>query len=243
MSIGVILCTYKRTSVLEEQVKAIREQTLTPTKIIVWRNDREDDSLFNQLKLQYVKASSNFGVWNRFSLCRDLMTKYVAVIDDDTIPGQKWFQKCVELVKSTDDKSLVCSNGFIFRGQDRFTESNFHNRTQVGWFSPKDETIAVDWPGHSWFFSQRVIEKMWSTPRVDTNTAGEDAHMAYSTQLIGGQCLCSPYGKDKDYWGSLRGRQGDDKHATHRTQGQRQNMIKALNYYRSLGWAFLEDAK
>lgn len=38
MSITVVLNFYKRPHVIHEQLKAVREQSIPPTQIIIWRN-------------------------------------------------------------------------------------------------------------------------------------------------------------------------------------------------------------
>jgi hypothetical protein len=239
--IGVILNTYKRPETFRKQLEAVRNQTKAPDKVIVWRNDGNfPDDLFKDV--DYVKASRNMGVWARLGLARDLKTDFICVLDDDTIPGPKWFELCYSLYQQR--PSLYCAHGFRFKHDDFFTEKNFHDRDQFGYFNNKPEPTEIDWGGHGLFFDRSVLLKSLSVERVDTDTAGEDAHLAYSAQLIGQSCYVTPYdAQDKSSWGSLNAEKGNDKNATHRVLGQRKKMIKALNYYKSKGWEFCVSKK
>lgn len=234
--ITVILCSYRRNT-FRTQLEAIRNQTVLPTRVIVWRNDSHSDEMFNDV--EYVKASRNMGVWPRFTICRDIPSDFYYVVDDDTIPGSNYLEHCIKSYE--EEPKVLCANGFVFKGIDRFTERNFHNREQVGWVNPKKVEIPVDWPGHSWFFDQTVLHKSFSILRSPEVTSGEDAHLAFSAQQVGQQCKTTSYPSDKRFWGSINGRVGDDRNATHRTAGQKQRMIDSLNHYRDLGWVFIND--
>lgn len=236
--VGVILNTYKRNDVFKTQLEAIRSQSVTPDKIIVWRNnDSIPDSEFKDV--DFVKASRNMGVWVRFSLARDLKTDFTWVIDDDTIPGKEWLETCLSLYNQR--PNLYCAHGFRFKHTGPFNESNHNLREQFGPFNKKPHPVAIDWAGHSWFFDNEVLRKSLSLPRAPHDTAGEDAHISYSAQLVGQGCFVTPYGEDLKKWGSLKAERGNDKNATHRVAGQRQKMIDSLNYYRKQGWKFVEE--
>lgn len=236
--VGVILNTYKRNDLFKTQLEAIRNQSVKPEKIIVWRNgDSIPDSEFKDV--DFVKASRNMGVWVRFSLARDLKTDFTWVIDDDTIPGKEWLETCLSLYNQR--PNLYCAHGFRFKNVTKFNEGNFHSREQFGPFNKKPYPVAIDWAGHSWFFDNEVLRKSLNLPRAPHDTAGEDAHISYSAQLVGQGCFVTPYDEDSKRWGSLKAEQGNDKNATHRVLGQRQRMVNSLNFYREQGWKFVEE--
>lgn len=85
--ITVILTAYKRSEFLEQQIAALRAQTVAPTEIWVWSN-RSDTELRDMSKLadRVVVSNSNFLFWGRFALANLVRTKYVAFFDDDILP-------------------------------------------------------------------------------------------------------------------------------------------------------------
>jgi len=73
--ISVILTKYKREHRFEEQYQSVENQSIKPEEILVCDN-----------------RSQNLGVWSRFSTALHAKGEFVCVIDDDTIPGEKWLE-------------------------------------------------------------------------------------------------------------------------------------------------------
>lgn len=239
--IGVVVNTYRRLQNLERQLDALLGQSVPPSVILAWRNDREETDAFDQRGIRYVQASENMGVWPRFALARELRTDFYCVFDDDTIPGKDWLKNCLEQHEKL--PGLYAASGFRFR-YPTVTRETFHNRTQHGWIAPPAETLRVDWPGHAWFFSKEVLFRSLAVEPADCRTAGEDAHLAFTVQQMGMNCYIPPHDRRRLNWGSVHGGLGNDKEAAYRLPGQPDNMIRCLNYYKQLGWRFCcEDSE
>jgi GT2 family glycosyltransferase len=90
-SITVVLNTYKRLDLLEKQIESLLKQTIIPKEIFIWNNSSMplDSNKFVHEKIPIIvfNSSMNFGVWSRFSVALNSESRFVAVMDDDTIPG------------------------------------------------------------------------------------------------------------------------------------------------------------
>jgi len=200
--ITVILNVYKRPHVLIEQITAVKKQTFSPEKIIIYKNFVEGielpkipDELNKNITI--IESSENFGVWGRFAIGLLANTEYVCIFDDDTIPMPKWFENCINTMKVT--PGLLGTNGVIFK---KGVEYNGEN---VGWNTPNETTKEVDIVGHSWFFKREWLQYLWDyIPNYDSVLRrGEDIAFSAMLQKNGIKTYVPAHPKDeKDLWGS-----------------------------------------
>ena len=101
IEVDVVLSAYKRPQALQQQIAAIRAQTLQPNRILLYQDAVASGSkvvLSNEILSQfddYEIAEENGGVWKRFEYAAKKATApYVCVFDDDTIPGRRWLENC-----------------------------------------------------------------------------------------------------------------------------------------------------
>ena len=109
-SITAILTCYRRPEYLLEQIEALRAQTIPPKEIWVWVNHHEEnmDFDFNSCKADRVFQSGyNWKFHGRFAAAQLCRTKYVAMFDDDTIPGRRWLENCVQNIETQNLKKLT----------------------------------------------------------------------------------------------------------------------------------------
>ena len=112
--ITVILNGYKRPHALEAQSNSLRRQTIKPHTVMFWQN-RDDDTRFDYSPLNgavVTTSNANFGVWARFAYALNAQTEYICVLDDDTVPGSKWLENCVNTIKETE--GLLGAIGVVF---------------------------------------------------------------------------------------------------------------------------------
>ena len=95
--ITVILNGYKRPQFLKEQINAIENQTIKPKEIMLWQNNSEGFENIVPNNIITAVSNKNLGVWARFSYALNAKTEYICIFDDDTIPGSKWFENCLDL--------------------------------------------------------------------------------------------------------------------------------------------------
>lgn len=220
--ITVILNAYRRPYNLKMQIDAIKKQTVRPKQIWLWVNDHEDNREFNFKELDLDKIFHNDYNWKfygRFAGALLSDTKYVAIFDDDTIPGEKWFENCLETIK--------INEGILGSAGVTLNDKYYVKHTRCGWPTKNKETTRVDLVGHAWFFKREWLSHLWRE-KPTTWDNGEDIQFSYLAQKYGGiQTYCPPHPpEDKSLHGSILGNElGVDSKATSTNQAVSHNQF------------------
>ena len=217
-SITVILNCYRRPEYLKEQIISIKEQTVKPKEIWLWVNYHEDnkDIDFAEFDVdRVIRNDYNWKFYGRFAGAMLSDSKFIAMFDDDTIPGKKWFQNCLDTMKTNEGilgGAGVILNGNKYTGHDRF-----------GWSSRNEKIVEVDLVGHAWFFKQEWLKYLWME-KPFTWENGEDIQFSYCAQRFGGiKTYCPPHPKyDKELFSSMKGYElGVDDKATSKARNHK----------------------
>jgi hypothetical protein len=246
MSVTVILNGYRRPQALREQYDAIKNQTHKDIQIMFWGNYNEATfNLFpSEILSQCITAfcNENLGVWARFAFALNANTKYICMIDDDTMPGKKWIEHCLNVSQVT--------NGLIGGRGVRFTDSDYANYPGCkyeGVGKGNKETKRVDIIGHSWFFEKDWLRFYWlDMPNVQLLSGGEDMHFSYVLQKrLGLYSYIPPQPEDdSDFWASTNpSKYGEDMVATSRTSSGHMQANSYWNFMLSQGYELAKDSK
>lgn len=224
-TITVVLNGYKRQN-LREQVEAIKNQSVPVKEIFYWQNTvpgfEYDEDTYCQLNS--ALSNYNYGVWARFAYALNAKSDYVCVFDDDTIPGSRWLENCLETYKT--HPGLLGGIGLRFKNGDYELDQLEDGRyTRYGWESNpqcvgnNSEPVEVDIVGHSWFFSRDLLSVLWRELPEEhwTMLCGEDIHFSYMLQKYTDlKTYVPPHPpEDKTLWSSLKAIEyGCDYHAT-----------------------------
>tara|TARA_Y100000592_G_C5477915_1_gene323490 strand:+ start:1712 stop:3328 length:1617 start_codon:yes stop_codon:yes gene_type:complete len=209
--ITVILNCYRRPYNLKMQVDAIRAQSVKPVQIWLWINYHEDNKDFDPSTLGVDKVFSNDFNWKfygRFAAALLADTEYIAIYDDDTIPGKRWHENCLKTMKT--HEGILGSAGIILKS-DRYV-----NHDRCGWPTQNREVTEVDLVGHSWFFKREWLRYLWQEKPV-TWENGEDIQFGFMAKVYGGiPTYCPPHPpEDRELHGSILGNElGIDDKAT-----------------------------
>lgn len=200
-SIVALLNAYKRINYLDTQIEALISQSVPPSKIYVWFNNNEKIMLKSKYldQIILVDCRENLGVWARFSFALNIESDFIAIFDDDTIPGKKWFENC--LVQLNIENGLYGTRGLRFKNDKRYVDYE-----EYGWNNPNNNLTEVDIVGHSWFFKSELINIFWETtiPGKRVFNAGEDIHFSYALQKKGIKTFVPPHPKESlELWGSM----------------------------------------
>jgi hypothetical protein len=190
--ITVVLNCYKRPEYLKEQIDAIKKQTKAPTEIWLWMNACKENKKFNPYNLgldKVFKSDTNCKYHGRFAIALLAQTEYVAFFDDDTIPGDQWFENCLNTMKETPG---------ILGGAGCILHSRFYVQHQrMGWPVKNPVTMRVDLVGHAWFMKRDHLNYMWyETPYTYEN--GEDIQLSYLAKKYGDvNTYCPPHPEEQ----------------------------------------------
>jgi hypothetical protein len=214
--ITAILNIYKRPHVLDEQIAAIRAQTVQPLCIFIWNNGNTDIDLSKyktEPNMCVFDNNHNYGVWSRFLLGFLAPTEFICIFDDDTIPGPRWFENCLNSMK--EKEALYGTIGVVFDKSD----TNYDCIYRYGWDGPCNTTKYVDIVGHSWFFKRDWLNYLVREPLdIYSNLKwGEDMGFSYMLQKYASIPTCVPPHPENnhDLWGSVKPKTyGTDQNAT-----------------------------
>jgi len=199
-NISVVLNAYRRTKYLSTQLQAIELQTIKPTEILLWHNAGEDIDPRLCRRVVVASCNHNLGVWARFAYALNAKGDYICLLDDDTIPGIRWFENCLRTMKT--HEGLLGTRGVRFLAKGRYTPIE-----DVGWRFPNEQVERVDIVGHSWFFKREWLSTFWRELPPDKHSlfVGEDMHFSYTLQkFLGLSTYVPPHPKsDLELWGSL----------------------------------------
>jgi FkbM family methyltransferase len=235
--VTVILNGFNRPENLSEQIDAINNQTIKPKEILLWLNNSEgfDKNLTD--KITTVTSNKNFGVWARFAFALNANTEYICIFDDDTIPGVKWLENCVETMKT--HEGLLGTKGLVYRD-----DTSYHYHDVYGWDNPNTETVQVDIVGHAWFFKREWLWVMFrELPPQGHNfhRVGEDMFFSYTLKkYLDINTYVPPHPiNQRELWGSLKGWQyGTIKASSELSIGEMQHFYSKLILS---GWKILRS--
>jgi len=211
--ITVILNCYRRPEYLEEQIASLRGQSVKPKEIWIWVNYHDDNKnidfdSFNVDKV--IKNDHNWKFYGRFSAALLVKTKYVALFDDDTIPGCRWFENCIN--------TMVTHPGILGGVGVKLREDRYFGHLRTGWSNPNQDVEQVDLVGHAWFMERSSVIDLWrELPYCWDN--GEDIQLSYLAQKYSGtKTYVPPHPPDDlELFSSIKGLQyGVDEKATSR---------------------------
>jgi hypothetical protein len=204
--ITAILNCYRRPQNLEEQINALLEQTLKPEQIWIWMNHSKElsffdwgevESLIEKHNIRTVPSNYNWKYCGRFALACLVNTEYTAIFDDDTIPGPKWLENCMEHMP--EEGAILGGIGLILH-----SEYTYDPHTRYGWASKNEEPVEVDLVGHAWTFPAHFArEYFWREKPFWDN--GEDMHFSAMAQKYGNKKTIVPPHHLDEISSSLKG--------------------------------------
>ena len=239
--ITVILTAYKRSEYLEQQIAALRAQTVPPKEIWVWSN-RSDDDLRDVSKLadRVVASNSNFLFWGRFALANLVRTRYVAFFDDDILPQSRWFENCLNTIATGND-GILGGSGVLLP-----TTGGYSSKHKAGWNGNHfSSAVQVDLVGHAWFMNKAYVNYMWREEPVSWDN-GEDIHLSYMALKYGGiKTIVPPHPEsDQSLWscrpdfGKIVGRLNV---ATYKTKDHKNTRSEIVDSHTKDGWQVVKS--
>lgn len=204
--ISVILTLYKRPYNLEKQIVAIKNQSIKYDELLLFQDKVENEKI--EIPQNVISAFDNIyvsehnvGVWGRFNFARQAKNNLIFLFDDDTIPGNLWFENCINEMNKKE--ALYGTNGVLMDIPKNYPfKKNFQH---IGWKGPNPETVPVDFVGHCWFFKRKWLDYMFeNTENMQAyKICAEDMTFSYKLQQNGICTLVPPHPLDNmQMWGN-----------------------------------------
>ena len=242
--ITVILNTYARTEYLPSQIEALKRQTVPIREIWIWSNQSHKPQYdLSPYCDRWVVSNHNWKFFGRFTLALMAETPYIALFDDDILPGPRWLENCLETIKRPEYGGILGGSGVRLP-----TAGGYEGNTRVGWHGPHNEKPEeVDLVGHAWFMERNILPLMWrETPHTLAN--GEDIHLCYTAQKYGGiKTFVPPHPPDDpEKWSShpiiARSRGSDSAaHSVAHKKKHDTDRDRIVDRYRQNGWQLFNE--
>ncbi len=225
--ITAILTGYNRPRNLPRQVEALKSQSTPPEDIFLWYNQGSKKQVYLP-GLKSAHCTHNFKYHGRFAMALLAQTEYVAIFDDDTIPGRRWFENCLACMRQ--QEGIYGTAGVVLDPR----QAQYVPHWKVGCNGQAGNTICqVDLVGHAWFFRKEWLRHFWAAEPLSWDN-GEDIQFSFYAQKFGGiNTYVPPHPPgDRSLWGSTEVQLGADEVASYRQKGgmehlrQRNEMVR-----------------
>lgn len=195
-------------NLLSQQLEALRRQTVTPAAIWCHVDGSLNHDEKTLSKLTVCRTTVKLGRYFRLELARSVPTKWVAVLDEDTLPGERWLANALgaleagdRAMQSTDGSGpefgpgVVAAAGSTVQpgGQNRF----------AGPEMPREGQEFVTFGRQGWVFAPEFARIASSMPRGGIGPTAFGMVMGAAAWSVGAPTVVLPYGMDRSNWGSL----------------------------------------
>jgi GT2 family glycosyltransferase len=241
--VTVILNGYNRPHCLKLQLESLKQSTIPPASILLWQNFPSKEIQIESAVLNstnYVISNKNWGVWARFFFAFNATTKWICILDDDTIPGSRWIENCLNTQRT--NPGLLGTVGLTFPAGSQ----DYTNFTRYGWAEINNiAPIEVDFVGQGWFFRKDWLEYFAKElpDFSEYSLCGEDMHFSYVLRKYASiPTYVPPHPiSDKTLWGSIDGWNHGTKDALCDTPGQWPRMRTYFKELRKRGWKLISE--
>lgn len=235
--ITVILTVWKRPH-LQKQLNHVLSQTKKPSQVWIYQNESHfnidiPEEAKEKHNISVIQSKDiNFKFHGRFVLPLLCDTEYIAIFDDDTIPGPLWLENCLDTSKR--NNCIVGANGRTIRS---ITNTSNSACIGTGDGAPVEKETEVDFVGHCWFFKTEWCKNLWKDRPASWDN-GEDIHLAAACQIYEGiKCFVPrmPRGNIQ-LWGDTEVHLGSDNVATWKTSNHSDLRDNVIKYWIDRGW-------
>jgi GT2 family glycosyltransferase len=122
-SAAVVIVNHNSSDWLARCIAGLKQQTLTPVRIIIVDNDSQDESLTKVLEsdrdieVHRLETNTGFAAANNYAFGLNLGCEWVALLNPDAIPDPGWLEAMVEYARTHPDCAAVGS--FMLDATDR----------------------------------------------------------------------------------------------------------------------------
>lgn len=224
-NLAVILSSHMRPQMTEQQLLKLRQQTIHAKRIVflVSPGLSANEALLSSQET--VRTSFPFTPWRRFYEAAMQDAEWVAILDDDTIPGSRWLEAALDYLKdNTND--VVAARGVKL--DDSLGEH------MVGPGQEPQEITEVDYGENGWVLSRQKLVDLLGMDILGSNGAfGWSVHLGWAAKQQGGKTVVLPYGTQTA--GMLQG-PARDTVSLRRAPIWADKHHEILRHYRNAGW-------
>src|SRR6056300_33310 len=229
--ITTVLTVTDRLEYLQSQLESIKNQTVSSEIFIHWNNDTEYELEYPSVI--YRNQHKSTPLYSRFINSINITTPYVFICDDDTLPGKKYLEKCLEFSKNKDVCIVSCGMNF----NEGETKYNVNKRIRQSEFLKVPTQVNMG--GQGYFLKTELLRK-YCNYKTHSTLSGEDIHLGFVCYKENIPIyVLDKDENDKDTWQDLTlGKRGDDEKAQWKYPTHKPVRDKLMEIYTSMGWQF-----
>jgi hypothetical protein len=230
VDLSLVLSAHLRPHMTERQLVSIMRQSVRPKNITVVVSPGLP--VHEQVLSNYQQVRTTFPLtsWWRFQFASTLRTKYVAILDDDTLPAAGWLKEAVAYLEDHPN-DCVCSAGLVLDkelGEEPVGPEN----------APKD-TRFVDIGTGGWVLRTcRLQEALINGGDIPGDVYGWGVIISYGLQPAKGHCVVLPY---TDNRAGMSVPPLLDQYSLRRSPHWNEEHHAIVRDYRSVEWKLLCD--
>lgn len=225
--VTVILYSGGATSnLLASQLEALRQQSVHPRYIWIHVDGSAGHDERTLASMHAWRTPIRVGRNHRLMLARHAETTFVAILDEDTIPGRRWLERSVLALKSADPQGELVYGAALLASSGVLVDSDGRTRP-VGPEFPRDEPAEVDYGRQAWFFRSELSDHLDSVPVAGSTPGSFGLRLAAGAQSLGVPTVVLDYGLNHDDWLSRQPTQLLD---------DAEELMGAFQGYLELGW-------
>jgi len=220
-------------ALIAQQIDALARQSVHAKTIWVHADGPKGHDERTLARMTVHRTAGHFGRYFRMSLARNVTTRYVAILDEDTLPGRRWLERTIVALMEADEEveaegSELPFGGFVLAGSGSVLASDDPADVRlVGPELPRDAPCTVDFGRQSWVFGAGLARVADGIPRVGGSGMAFGFAMSAAAAAAGIATIVLDYGVNRDDWMVM-----------HETQlvSPQQDVYAAYMNYRNVGW-------
>ena len=220
-------------ALIAQQVQALARQSVHAKTIWVHADGSAGHDERTLGRMTVHRTPVHFGRYFRLSLARNVTTRYVAILDEDTLPGRRWLERTIVALMEADESveaqgSELPFGGFVLAGSGSVLASDDPADVRlVGPELPRDEPCNVDFGRQSWVFGAGLARVADGIPRVGGSSLAFGFAMSAAAAAAEIGTIVLDYGVDRDDWLVMGEAQ---------VPSPQQDVYAAYGNYRNVGW-------
>lgn len=187
---------------LAVQVAALRAQTVRPVNLWIHVDGQNGHDEKTAAQLHWCRTQMMLGRYHRMALARQASTRFVAILDEDTIPGRRWLERSLQELVNADPMgqiryggAVISPSGGLLMGDDPASAR------AVGPEFPTHDTLLVDFGRQAWVFDQSFCHAFDSLPEHKGGGALAFAFaMAAAASAARVATVVLDYGPERSEW-------------------------------------------
>lgn len=213
---------------LATQIKALQRQTVQPKALYIHVDGPTGHDEKTLAKLMPCRTPSRVGRHLRLALAREAETSYVAILEEDAMPGPRWLERAMEAMASADTDELAFGPAVIACSGVLQVSEDPGQAHVVGPELPRGEqSLEIDYGRQGWLFATELARVAEGLPRVGFSSDSLGILLAAAAQQAGISTVVMDYGTDHGNWGST---------SPHQYGVDPADTAEAFAAYLAMGW-------